>query len=34
MYLRVIPSPLLLNLLPLFASLIDFIPAEENGPTA
>ena len=33
-YLRVIPSPLILNLLPLFASLLDFLPNEQNGPTA
>jgi uncharacterized RmlC-like cupin family protein len=33
-YLRVIPSPLILNLLPLFVSLSGFLTIEENGPAA
>jgi uncharacterized RmlC-like cupin family protein len=33
-YLRVIPSPMLLNLLPLFASLSGFLTIEDNGPAA
>lgn len=33
-YLRVIPSPMLLNLLPFFACLQGFTTIEEDGPTA
>ena len=33
-YLRVIPTPLILNLLPLFASLSQYLTTEDNGPAA
>jgi gentisate 1,2-dioxygenase len=31
-YLRLIPTPLLLSLLPLFASLSQFLTIEDDGP--